>query len=188
MGALTRVYDTEENRAWWIRFPVSFAIAGAMIAALLGAILIVTAVPAPGGGLRFPSEVVRWVLAIALVGLAFGLLVRFAPAERWAKKWTNAGAGLVVTAWIVQSLVFWYMIPGANFKTAVGSLIVLLVVTSYLYVAAIVLLVAIELDELLRKDASDAERGSAEITRALFRSLWPVVSVATSTRPRSPKG
>jgi len=156
MGALTRVYGAEESRPWWIRFPVSFGISVALIVALLGAIVLVLGVGNPAGALSLPVEIGRWLAAILLVGLAFGLLVRFAPAERRPVRWASGGTVLVVVAWFVESLLFsWYVSHVADFKTAAGSLLVLLVVTSYFYWAAIVLLVAIELDELLRKDANE---------------------------------
>jgi uncharacterized BrkB/YihY/UPF0761 family membrane protein len=56
----------------------------------------------------------------------------------------------------------------ANFKTAPGSLAVFLVITSYLYVGAIILLVGIELDELLRKDVQGEDRAIHEILRGIF--------------------
>jgi uncharacterized BrkB/YihY/UPF0761 family membrane protein len=57
----------------------------------------------------------------------------------------------------------WWFSTFANFKTATGSLTILLFVTAYFYVAAIILLVAIELDELLREDAGSAERAIHEL-------------------------
>jgi hypothetical protein len=45
----------------------------------------------------------------------------------------------------------------------IGSLTILLFVTAYFYIAAIILLVAIELDELLREDAGSAERAIHEL-------------------------
>jgi uncharacterized BrkB/YihY/UPF0761 family membrane protein len=60
----------------------------------------------------------------------------------------------------------WWLGTFANFRTATGSLTILLSVTAYFYVAAIVLLVAIELDELLREDAGSAGRAIHELFRA----------------------
>src|SRR5262249_32427335 len=93
------------------------------------------------------------------IAFAFGILVPFAPAEPRAKKWTSLGAAIVVTGWIVESLGFkWYVGSIADFRSAVGSLTVVLVFISYLYLASIILLVGIEIDELLRADADEHER------------------------------
>jgi membrane protein len=168
MGALNRVYETDEKRPWWRRFPVSFAISAAVILALLGAVLLVMAA---GGAVHgdgyVPFAVVRWLTAILLLVLAFGLLVRFAPAEPRAKRWASVGSALVVVAWIVEAFVFkWYVEYLANFRTAPGSLFVVLVVTAFFYVGSIILLVGIELDELLRENAKAAERTFYELLRA----------------------
>jgi uncharacterized BrkB/YihY/UPF0761 family membrane protein len=55
------------------------------------------------------------------------------------------GAAIVVPGWIVESLIFkWYVDSIENFRTAVGSLAVVLFLISYLYIASIILLVGIE--------------------------------------------
>jgi membrane protein len=158
MGSLNDVFDSDESRPWWRRFPISFALSAVLLAALLGALALVFAVHGHGAW-GWPVGVVRWVGAMALIVVAFGVLVRFAPAEHRAKRWVSAGAILVVVAWIVESLIFrWYVASVANFKSAPGSLLVVLVVSSYFYVASIILLVAIELDELVRRDAELPKR------------------------------
>jgi membrane protein len=170
MGALNRIYETEEKRSRKIRVPLSLGIAVVIIAALSGALLL-------GLGLRhtvhgawgLPFAVARWLAAIVLLGLAFGLLVRLAPAERRATSWATGGATLVVVAWLVESLIFrFYVTSVANFKTAAGSLLAFLVITSYLIVGGIILLVGIELDELLRKDVQGEDRTIHELVRGLL--------------------
>ncbi len=171
MGALNRIYDIDDPRPWWIRFPISFGLAAALIAALLGAMFLIMVLRnSVHGGWGFPFAIVRWAGAILLVGLAFELLVRFAPAERRPKKWVTAGTAVVIVGWIVQSLIYaWYVRSVANFRTPVGSLSVFFVTTSYLYVASIILLVAMELDEQLRKDAaSPRRRGMLDLVRGVF--------------------
>jgi membrane protein len=171
-GALNRIYgDLEDARPWRVRTPVSFAIAAVLIAALLGALVLIMILrDAVHGGWSIPFAIVRWVGAVLLVGIAFELLVRFAPAERRPKRWVTAGTALVIVGWIVQSLIFaWYVRSLANFRTPVGSLAVFLVSVMFVYIASIVLLVAIELDEQLRKDAADRRRrGMLGLVRALF--------------------
>jgi membrane protein len=109
-------------------------------------------------------------VTVALLSVAFGVLVRFAPAERRSKRWASGGATLVVVLWIVQSLIFaWYVRDAANYRTAVGSLTAVYLFTTYFYVAGIVLLVGIELDEQLRKDLEgDEERGILELVRGVL--------------------
>jgi membrane protein len=169
-GAFDAIYGTCDERPWWIRFPLSFAVSAAFNVALLGAILLVTSVRGPGAW-EWPVAILRWLAAIALVVVAFGTLVRWAPAERRATRWTSAGAVLVVTAWIVETLVFrWYVTSVADFRTTVGSFAVFLVATSYFYVGAIILLVAMELDELVRLDV-DGPPGRQELLPLVARVI-----------------
>jgi uncharacterized BrkB/YihY/UPF0761 family membrane protein len=67
----------------------------------------------------------------------------------------------------VQSLIFaWYVRSLANYRSAVGSLTAIYLFTTFFYIAAIVLLVGIELDELLRRDLKgEDERGIIDIVR-----------------------
>jgi uncharacterized BrkB/YihY/UPF0761 family membrane protein len=75
----------------------------------------------------------------------------------------------VVVGWIAQSLVFAEYLHVANFRSAPGSLLGVYFLTTYLYVAAIILLVGIELDELLRKDLEgEDERGILELVRGVL--------------------
>jgi membrane protein len=165
MHGLSLIYEEEDMRPAWHRFVISTLLAVVIVAALLGAILLIVAAGgAVGGALQVPWAIGRWLVAIVLVGFAFGLLVRYGPEKRRAKRWTSVGAGLVVVAWLVEAVAFrWWLTTVADFKTAVGSLTILLFVTAYFYVAAIILLVAIELDELLREDAGEAERAIHEL-------------------------
>lgn len=161
MSALSRVYGTNDERPWYVRFPLSIGIAILLIIALAGSFILIL-------GLRHAAQGVdgaflavgRWGGTIVLLTAAFTILVRFAPAERRSKRVASAGAGLVVVAWIVQTLIFaWYLRSSANYRTATGSLTAVYFFTTYFYVAAIVLLVGIELDEQLRRDAEGETSG-----------------------------
>lgn len=170
MSALSRVYGTKDERPWYVRFPLSIAIALVVTAALVGAgtlMLALKHIVHGGWGVAFAA--VRWLATVLLLTFAFGVLVRFAPAERRSKKWASGGAALVVVAWIVQSLIFaWYVRSAASYRSAVGSLTAVYLFTTYLYVGAIVLLVGIELDEQLRQDVQgEDERGILDMVRDL---------------------
>jgi membrane protein len=168
MGALARIYDTTDDRPWTVRFPISIGIGVVLTGALVGSLLLATAVRgAVGGAWGLPFAIARWLLAIALIVAAFGILVRKAPVEARTTRWASGGATLVVVAWVVQTLLFWWYLKSlANYKTPAGSLLGVYFLTTYLYVGAIILLVGIEVDELLREDVQHhEERGILEIVR-----------------------
>jgi membrane protein len=153
IGALDEIYETPEPRPFWIRFAVSFGLAILFLAAMLGAIAIVWAGHAVSGSLGILALILRWPAAIALVAFAFELIVRFAPAKHRRIRWTSFGSALVVVGWIGETLIFGeYVRSVANFRTPVGSLEVFIFLATYFYIASIVLLVAMELDELVRAD------------------------------------
>ena len=164
MSAINRIYETDEGRPSWLRWLISVGLALCVVAGLVGAGLLVFAVPKPNSAWEVPVVILRWAGAVLALTIAAGLLVRLAPAQRRPKRWTSAGAVLVITAWIVMSFVFrWYVSSIANFKTAVGQLTVFIVLMAYAYASSIVFLVGVELDELLREDASADERGILDV-------------------------
>jgi membrane protein len=166
IGALNQIYEVEERRSWPVRYAISFGLAIVIAAGVIGAVLLVGAGPdlARHGALGVIVSIGRWLAGILLLGMALGLLVRFAPAARRSKKWVSAGSLMVITAWIGATLVFELFVAHvANFKTATGSLTVFLVLIGYVYTSSIILLVGVELDELLREDATAGERGVLEL-------------------------
>ena len=152
IGALDEIYETPETRPFWIRFPISFGLAILVLASMLGAIAIIWAGHV-SGSLSIPILILRWPAAIALVAFAFELIVRWAPAKHRRARWASFGSLLVVVGWIGETLIFGeYVRTVANFRTPVGSLEVFIFLATFFYVASIVLLVAMELDELVRAD------------------------------------
>jgi membrane protein len=152
IGALDEIYETDEPRPFWIRFPLSWGLAILVLASMLGAIAVVWAGHVSGSW-SIPILILRWPVAAILVALAFELIVRWAPAEHRRARWASLGSALVVVGWIGETLIFGaYVQSVANFRTAVGSLEVFIFLATYFYIAAIVLLVAMELDELVRAD------------------------------------
>src|SRR5262245_14160985 len=152
IGALDEIYETPETRPFWIRFPLSLGLGLLFLAAMLGAIGIICAGHVTGAW-GLPVLILRWPAAVALVAFAFELIVRWRPDESRRVRWTSLGSMLVVVGWIGQTLVFAaYVRSVADFRTSVGSLEVFIFLATYFYVAAIILLVAMELDELLRLD------------------------------------
>jgi membrane protein len=171
MSALSKIYGTKDERPWYVRFPLSIGIATVVLAALVGAAFLILGLKhAVHGSWGLPLSIARWLVTIVLLTFAFGVLVRYAPEQSQSKKWASAGAALVVVIWIAQSLLFaLYVKDVGNYKTAVGSLLLVYVITTYAYVGAIVLMVGVELDEQLRQDLQgEEERGILEMAREIL--------------------
>jgi membrane protein len=162
MSSTNTIYGCEETRSWKQRYPTSLGLAAAITLCLVGAILVVLVAPtlARHGALQVVVGIGRWVVAIGLLALAIGLLMRFAPVEPRPNTWVSGGSILVILAWVAATLIFQLLVTTLlNFKTATGNLGVFLVLCGYVYTSAIIFLVGVEVDELLRADAKAGERG-----------------------------
>jgi membrane protein len=162
MSSTNTIYGCEETRSWKQRYPTSLGLAAAITLCVVGAILVVLVAPALArhGALQVVVAIGRWVVAIGLLALAVGLLMRFAPVEPRPNTWVSGGSILVIVAWLAATLIFQLLVTTLlNFKTATGNLGVFLVLCGYVYTSAIIFLVGVEVDELLREDAKEGERG-----------------------------
>jgi membrane protein len=155
MGALDDIYEQKETRPALHRFGLSIGLGIGITLCIGGAVIAVTAGRGVGGkdsALDVLLLILRWALSVGALGLAVGLLVHFAPTRRRAERWVGLGTIFVVVAWIAMSLVFgWFVGSVANFKTAPGQLTVFLVLTTYASASAIIFLVGVQADELMRK-------------------------------------
>lgn len=139
--ALNQIHDVQDKRPWRVR-----AATAVLLGSTAGVCMFCAGLLAIGvGGFG-------WAGAIVLMALVVTLVLRFAPAQKPETKWATIGTGVIIGSWIVASLLFWVWVSYiADFRSPVGTLTTLLVLTSYLFVSAGVFLVGAQLDELLRK-------------------------------------
>jgi membrane protein len=159
MQVTNRIYEVEDRRPFWRRMRISFALAAASAVIVLATIAVIRfgpfAVDALGAGgfvVDMVAFVVRWAIAIALMLVLVGLLVRFAPDCRQPLNWVSFGALLVIAGWIAMTIGFWwYASRVADYQSIFGSLATVIVVMTYLYFAAIVFLTGVQIDALVRR-------------------------------------
>jgi uncharacterized BrkB/YihY/UPF0761 family membrane protein len=97
------------------------------------------------------------------------VLLRFAPAEPRSERWLSGGSAFIIVSWAVMSVIFRvYVTSIASFRTAWGTFVTILVLTTYINISAIVFLVGAQADELVRKDATPGEKGLFNRMRAAF--------------------
>jgi membrane protein len=158
MGALDSIQGSRRRRSLRERLTTSLALAFAGGGCVLGALVVVRLGPAvfgshPGVLLGVASAVVRWILALAFLVAAVGLLVRYAPAKRRPVRWVSLGTGLVVTAWALSAAGYgFYVTQIANYGSVFGALSVVIVLMTFLYLSSIVFLAGIYVDELVRAE------------------------------------
>jgi len=174
MDALNSIIGREEHRSTLYRYGLSFALAAVVIVLIACAMFVVAVTDrllgASGGALHWLVAVLRWPAGALFLGLAVGIVARFAPVEHRGARWASVGATVIVVAWLVESAVYaWFLQNVADYKTASGNLLLLMVVTTYLYISSIVFLIGAQLDEFLRQDAKGNETvGIHHLARRLF--------------------
>jgi membrane protein len=152
-AALNVIHDVDEKRPVVRRICTAAGLGIAVAICLIASVLTLAVLPKLSGGvLDALLSILRWPVALAFLMLAVGLLMRYAPAEKPEVRWASGGSVLVIGCWIVASLLFrWWVTSVANFESAIGTLTVFLVLTSYVLVSSAIFLVGAQLDELARK-------------------------------------
>ena len=161
--ALDRVYCEEDERGAG-RFLRSIVIAVPVAACLVAATVVVRFGPllvsSDGPPVSVLVFVGRWGLGVALMFLAVGLLVHYAPTTRRPLRWVSFGSLLVTVAWVLTSLGFgWYLTSIASYGSAFGSLASVIVVMTYVYVSTIAFLVGVQIDALVREEVEGRPTG-----------------------------
>ena len=153
MKALNAIHDEREQRSPVRLWLTDVALATALILLLGAAFVLATGAPRLADGvLGALLQVAGWGGAAVLVAVAVGLLVRYAPAERPEVGWATAGSAFIVVTWLAASAVFgsWVRYV-ADYKSAAGTLLAFLVLTTYLLTSTTIFLAGAQLDELARK-------------------------------------
>jgi membrane protein len=152
MAALNEIHDVRESRSLSMRIALAAGLGASIGALVIGAMLILSAAPLIGGHtLHLLFGIGRWIVAPCMLVIAVTLLFRFGPAERPDTEWASVGSALVVLVWLGASALFFWWVTVANYKSAAGTLVVLLTITLYIFISSAIFLLGAQLDELLRK-------------------------------------
>jgi membrane protein len=164
MRGLNEIYEIEERRSWLQRMRtsillaivVSFLLIVAAAVVWLGP-LVYGSVGQPAGALLFLA---RWLIATALLGLAVGMTVRYAPDADQPAEWVSAGTMIVVVSWSVASLLFGlYIRYVASYGSVYGNLATIVVLFAYIYVSSLVFFAGARLDAIIRERVEGNPRG-----------------------------
>jgi membrane protein len=152
--ALDEIHEQEGRRSTLSAFLVGLPLAVMVDVCAVAALLAVVVPPrvAGDGWDHDALEIARWPIAVAILWAAVTLLLRYAPGERPDLGWASAGSAFVVLGWLTTSVLFgFWSADVANYKTAVGTLTALLVLTGYVLALAFLLVLGAQLDETLRR-------------------------------------
>jgi membrane protein len=165
MGGLAVIYEIKDRRSWMERMRRSILLAIAVsalvilaIAVLWGGPLLYGDVGQPLGALLF---IARWIVAAALLGLAVGLTVRYAPDSDQPVGWVSAGTAIVVAAWSVTSILFGvYIRYVASYGSIFGNLATIVVLLIYIYLSSIAFFAGAQLDAIIRRRVEGNPQGN----------------------------
>jgi membrane protein len=157
MGALDGVYDTRRHRPARERYPLSIALALVVGLLIVAAAVVARFVPLLYEDLPDLLDVAsfagRWLLTAALLALAVGMLVHYAPGVRRPLPWVSFGTLLVIVGWVVMSIGFSvYLTQIASYGSVFGHLATVIVLMAYLYAVAVVFLAGAQIDAVVRRE------------------------------------
>ena len=191
MQVLNDVYHVEETRTFRQKLLQSITLSTLVTLLLLLVVAAVKLGPIVARGVFGKGALVTvlsfaasWGAGIAILFLVVTLVVRYAPDTRRPIRWVSFGGLLVIVGWVVMSLIYGaYITHVADYASIFGSLAVVMVTMSYIYLSAIVFLTGVQLDSLIRNkvDIRDEPTEEAGPTLYVAQSLTgPVVSVETT--------
>jgi membrane protein len=155
--ALNTIHAVEERRSWQRVSLVTLGLAVAVAACFIAAAFCTIV----GGRVGLLASILRWPLAVLLLGVAAGLLVRYAPAEHPEPRWASLGSAVIVAGWLLLSIAFGIWVRDiASYESATGTLFAFLVLTAYVLGVSAVFLIGVEIDETARTGRPPTRRRS----------------------------
>jgi membrane protein len=167
MTALNIVFEVEETRSFIKRTLMALAMTAGAVLVLFLAILAISAlnflehvVPEVGGVTQFVLKALFFLVAAAAVVLLLAVIYRYGPNRPEAEwKWITPGSGAATIVWLVATLGFGFYVSNfSDYNATYGSLGAVIVLLTWLYLTAYVVLLGAELNAILEIEVA---RGKA---------------------------
>jgi membrane protein len=160
MTALDRIYGFRRRRGFLELFPRSVALGLTIGVAVVAAVAVVRFLPLVVGDVHGVVAVLffigRWLLALAFLGTAVAMFVRFGTATRQTVPWVSFGTALVMVAWVLMSILFGiYVTYLASYESVFGHLASVFVLMLYIYASSTVFLAGVQVDACVRERTED---------------------------------
>ncbi len=180
MLATNQAYGVEESRPFWRRYAIALgltlvgavAVIGAFVLFVVGNLFSQQVLSALGLGAALGPvlTLAGWAIAFALLLLAVVMLYRVAPNLTLPWRRVAMGGLLFTVGWLIATWAFSvYLANMANSGATFGALAGAVVLLTWLYVTAIILLVGAELnavlDAIARPEELDRSRATAHTAR-----------------------
>jgi membrane protein len=187
--ALNVIYEEDEKRSFVTLNLISLAFTlGAIVAALMAiaAVVVFPLILALFGIERINPlliSLLRWPLLFLMIVFGLALLYRFGPSRRNAEwRWVSGGSVFAALAWIAGSMAFsYYLVNFANYGATYGSLGAVIGLMMWMWLSAIVVLVAAEINaEIEHQTARDSTVGREKPLGARGAAMADTVGEAKS--------
>ena len=167
--ALNIAYEEKETRGFFKRTLINLAMVLGAVLVVGAAMLAITALAhldrlLPGAPeiVLFLGRFVSWIMLATIGAAAIATLYRYAPDRDAAKwRWLTPGSALAALGWGILTAGFGiYVANFGNYNATYGSLGAVIVLLTWLYLSALVLLLGAELNaELEHQTAQDTTHG-----------------------------
>jgi membrane protein len=166
--AINIAYDEEKKRGFVkdkliaLSLTVGAIVFMLLVVALVAGVPVVLEVIGVAGPWRWVAEVVRWVLAAALIMVALAVLYRVAPDRDSPKfRWVSAGAVTATLLWLLASAGFsLYVTLFGSYAKTYGALAGVVVLLLWLWITSYAVLLGAEINaEAEAQTVKDTTKG-----------------------------
>jgi membrane protein len=147
--ALNIVYEEDEKRGTIRYQALALGMTLVAILSVLAALILIAAIPPLlkflplGNSLKIAGYIIPWPILFVLVSVGLAATYRFMPSRHEAKwRWVSWGGILATVIWVAASAGFsFYVAKFGNYDKTFGSLGAVVVLLTWLYLSAYVVLV-----------------------------------------------
>lgn len=170
MRAMNIAYEEIEKRNIFVFYSYAVLMTLGSFIFIWLSFLVIIGVPAALNfinvtqGAQFATRLLPWFLLVAVFAFATGVMYRFGPSRRPAKKrWLWPGICFATLSWLLISYGFsTFVSEFGNYNATYGSLSAVVILLVWLWLTANVIIIGAELNsELERQTLIDSTRGPA---------------------------
>ncbi len=160
MGGLNAIAGSPARNGIWqaiVALGLTICLVALAITALLAVVVapvVLSFIPLPGST-AWLLEGLRWLIALAVLLLALGLLYRFGPSQTQKRgRWFTIGAVCVVVLWIGASAgLSYYLTNFASYNEVYGSIGAVIGLLLWLYISAFLILLGAVLNAQIHRNS-----------------------------------
>ena len=154
---LNIAYNEEESRGFIKKNLVTLGLTLGFLIFLAISVALIAIVPGMFENLPMIAEVLKWVLLLALILIALGIIYRYGPATA-EPRWSIVAVGSITAAilWLAASALFaWFAKNFGNFNETYGMIAGAAVLLLWLQISSFVILLGAEINHVLRIRRAD---------------------------------